>query len=105
MNEIVEIKQIGGIKCDNPSCDFRDESVPVEDYKNWLNKPCPICGSNLLTKKDYKSVKRLLSTIKIINKIGKILPIPKTMLQPSTTCRVEWDGSGNPSFSVEAKEN
>ena len=73
MNEIVEIKQIGGIKCDNPSCDFRDESVPVEDYKNWLNKPCPICGSNLLTKKDYKSVKRLLSTIKIINKIGKIL--------------------------------
>ena len=103
MNEIVKIKQIGGIKCDNPSCDFRDESVPVEDYKNWLNKPCPICGSNLLTKKDYKSVKRLLSTIKIINKIGKILPISKTMLQPSITCRVEWDGSGNPSFSVEEK--
>lgn len=103
MNEIVEIKQIGGIKCDNPSCDFRDESVPVEDYKNWLNKPCPICGSNLLTKKDYKSVKRLLSTIKIINKIGKILPISKTILQPSTTCLVEWDGSGNPSFSVEEK--
>ena len=50
MNEIVKIKQIGGIKCDNPSCDFRDESIPVEDYKNWLNKPCPICGSNLLTK-------------------------------------------------------
>ena len=104
MNEIVKIKQIGGIKCDNPSCDFRDESVPVEDYKNWLNKPCPICGSNLLTKKDYKSVKRLLSTIKIINKIGKILPISKTMLQPSITCRVEWDGSGNPSFSVEEKK-
>ena len=103
MNEIVEIKQIGGIKCDNPSCDFRDESVPVEDYKNWLNKPCPICGSNLLTKKDYKSVKRLLSTIKIINKIGKILPISKTILQPSTTCLVVWDGSGNPSFSVEEK--
>ena len=82
MNEIVKIKQIGGIKCDNPSCDFRDESVPVEDYK---------------------SVKRLLSTIKIINKIGKILPISKTMLQPSITCRVEWDGSGNPSFSVEEK--
>ena len=74
MNEIVKIKQIGGIKCDNPNCDYRNESVPVEDYKNWLNKPCPICGSNLLTKKDYKSVKRLLSTIKIINKIGKILP-------------------------------
>ena len=103
MNEIVKIKQIGGIKCDNPSCDFRDESVPVEDYKNWLNKPCPICGYNLLTKKDYKSVKRLLSTIKIINKIGKILPISKTMLQPSTTYHVEWDGSGNPSFSVEEK--
>ena len=82
MNEIVKIKQIGVIKCDNPSCDFRDESVPVEDYK---------------------SVKRLLSTIKIINKIGKILPISKTMLQPSTTYRVEWDGSGNPSFNVEEK--
>lgn len=61
--------KIGGIKCDNPNCDFRDDSVLVDDYKKWLNKPCPKCGANLLTKKDYKMTKRIIRLCKIINKV------------------------------------
>lgn len=38
---------VKGIKCDNPECDFKDMSVNFEDYKNWVNRPCPKCGTNL----------------------------------------------------------
>lgn len=44
---------IRGIKCDNPQCDFKDHTVRIEDYKQWLNWPCPKCGANLLTQADY----------------------------------------------------
>ncbi len=43
--------KISGIKCDN--CSYKDDSVKFEDYLEWLNKPCPDCGENLLTQKDY----------------------------------------------------
>lgn len=48
---------IRGIKCD--SCDFQDQTVKFENYKEWLNKPCPKCGDNLLTEKDYEMVNEL----------------------------------------------
>lgn len=60
---------IKGIKCDNPNCDFKDMGVRVEDYDKWLNRPCPKCGADLLTEKDYKTVKHLLKFTKLINKI------------------------------------
>ncbi len=37
---------IKGIKCDNPNCDFRDESVGFEVYEKYLNKPCPKTSGN-----------------------------------------------------------
>lgn len=58
----------GGIKCDNHDCDFADETVRVEDYKDWLNKPCPKCGCNLLTQADYDNVQMLLSLVNMVNK-------------------------------------
>jgi len=46
-------EKIKGIKCDNPDCDFVDDSVTWDDYdktvSEWLNRPCPKCGTNLLT--------------------------------------------------------
>lgn len=57
----------GGIKCDNPECDFVDQEVRIEDYKDWLNKPCPKCGSNLLTQADYDNVQMLLNLVDIVN--------------------------------------
>jgi len=58
---------IGGIKCDNKECNFNDMTVLFEDYDKWLNKPCPKCGSNLLTQKDYDTVKMLMDITGIIN--------------------------------------
>jgi len=58
---------IGGIKCDNKECNFKDMSVQFEDYYKWLNKPCPKCGSNLLTQQDYDTVKILIDLTAIVN--------------------------------------
>ena len=57
------------IKCDNPECDYRDDSVKYEDYPNWLNKPCPKCGQNLLTKEDYKVCRFLVKLSNLYNKL------------------------------------
>lgn len=70
--------RILGIKCDASGCDFRDETVQVAHYEQWLNKPCPKCGANLLTQADYDSVKLILKIEKfcsrpIIGIIGNIL--------------------------------
>lgn len=45
--------RVSGIKCDNPKCDYKDESVTYEQYPEYINKPCPTCGENLLTQEDY----------------------------------------------------
>lgn len=58
---------IKGIKCDNPNCDFLDTSVLYEDYPKWVNKSCPKCGANLLTKKDYNLCKVTMKLAKLLN--------------------------------------
>ena len=44
---------IKGIKCDTPHCNYKDDDVPFEDYKNWIDRPCPVCSRSLLTLEDY----------------------------------------------------
>jgi hypothetical protein len=54
--KIINFK-VSGIKCDVPGCTFLDTTIKVKEYKDWLNKPCPLCGAPLLTEKDYQAVK------------------------------------------------
>lgn len=63
---------VAGIKCDNPDCDFADMSVPYNEYDKWLNKPCPKCGANLLTQKDYDVCKTMMKIAKLFNKLPTI---------------------------------
>ena len=72
-DDVLSIISMGGLKCDTPGCNYINEFVPPSDYKNWIDCPCPKCGASLLTKKDYKSFKRMLYFITCINKIGKLL--------------------------------
>ena len=69
-----------GIKCDH--CDYKDNSVKVEDYKDWLNKPCPKCGENLLTQEDYNNALYLIEATNLINEIP---PDSLKNLQSKTT--------------------
>lgn len=65
MNKSMDIR---GIKCDTPHCNYRDDTIQFEDYPNWINKPCPICGRNLLTQKEYEQCLRLFAIEKKVNK-------------------------------------
>lgn len=88
---------IRGIKCDNPNCDFKDMDVKVEEYKEWLNKPCPKCGENLLTKKDYRNVKFLLRITKLINSVCPKCKDNKEVVK----ARVEMDGTGKMDLKIQ----
>ena len=39
---------ISGIVCDNPKCDYRDDTVKFEDYPNYVDRPCPKCKENFI---------------------------------------------------------
>lgn len=91
--------RIKGIKCDNAECDYRDDSVTVEDYPEWLDRPCPKCGSNLLTKADLDLVKAIMATADLIN---LIIPAEENDDTATTTFRVHMDGSG--SMELEEKK-
>lgn len=58
-----------GLKCDNSSCNYRDDSVPYEAYPMSVGKPCPNCGESLLTLKDYER------TVKLVNSINAVLNV------------------------------
>lgn len=75
----MEVKT-GEIKCD--FCDFSDMSVPIWEFSKWLDKPCPQCGKNLLTKEDYKSILVLLGisyTTSLAPKSDKDFDLGKTI--------------------------
>lgn len=44
-----------GLKCDNINCDWARTDIRQKDHKQWIDVPCPKCGENVLTKKDYRN--------------------------------------------------
>ena len=82
---------IKGIKCENKKCDYDEPNVSAEGYGEWLDKPCPKCGANLLTRADYKTV---ASMIKIVNVLNKFLPKVKGDKE-MVTIPIDMDGSGS----------
>ena len=88
------IKSIsGGLKCDNPCCDYQDMSIPTSEYKKYIGCPCPKCGSNLLTKADYRSFKIILGVVKVINFICYFIP-KKKLGNDMATMTIKFDGTG-----------
>lgn len=86
---------ISGIKCDTPTCDFIDMDVKVEEYPQWLNKPCPKCGANLLTQEDYNTVTVMMDMMKMMN---SIFPQVEDS-SPDVSMRVTMNGTGDVDFS------
>lgn len=95
MKQAVELN-IRGIKCDNPNCDYRNDKVEFEDYEKWLNKPCPKCGSNLLTKEDLEMTKALINVANIANKV-----LPKQNNEEERIkAIIEMNGTGRADFKL-----
>lgn len=47
---------IRGLKCDAPSCGYRDDSIEMSEYESYIDAPCPLCGASLLTREDFELV-------------------------------------------------
>lgn len=62
------IEQIaGGLQCDNPACDWKDHTIEHDKFEEWIDKSCPKCGENVLTKEDYENSLKLHAMIDFIN--------------------------------------
>lgn len=71
MRKLIEIHQENLIVCDNTRCDYTVKNPtgdPNEETQQYIDVPCPKCGYNLLTRRDYEDAKRFLKTINRINK-------------------------------------
>lgn len=58
---------IYGLQCDH--CEWRDDEVPFSDYESSIGRPCPVCGSNLLTKQVYDNCLKWMRWVGNINKM------------------------------------
>ena len=95
----IEVTKCGGLKCDNPNCDYEDMNIKIEDYKNWVEKPCPKCGWVLLTKKDYKVSMWLHRIIRFLN---FILPKRDENDTENLSIRsVKFKGNEDPRITIE----
>ena len=95
----IQINKIGGLKCDNPNCDWIDEAINYKDYEKYIGYKCPKCGEIVLTEKDYKSFQAILKLIKILN---FILPkrVPK---ENDSEMKLEFDGTGKLKTTIKSK--
>ena len=92
----IEIKEMGGLKCD--CCDWVNDNIKVDDYKDYINYSCPKCGCNVLTIKDYKSFSIMLKLIKVLN---FILPKRRADADNLTTMRCEFKGDGTMDTTID----
>ena len=72
MPKAIEVQEMS-ICCDAEGCGF---SAPIkrEDIKGYIGCPCPKCGSNLLTKKDYVLSLMLGLVVSLVNKLSGEVP-------------------------------
>lgn len=80
---------VSGIKCD--ACPYEDKTVRADTYEKWVNRPCPDCGENLLTEKDYKTVLRIQKIVRVVN---RILPKRKMKDEDLSVLELKMNGTG-----------
>lgn len=90
----IQISKMGGLKCDNPHCDWCDMDIKTEDYKDYIDYKCPKCGEDVFTKKDYSVFKFTIWLIKVLN---FILPkrVPNEDKDAIMTCNFGKNGAIN----------
>ena len=89
-----------GIKCDNNECDYEDMSVDPADYPNWVNKPCPKCGSNLLTEEDFSLFKGIMEMIDNINKDPEMIKLSEESDEELVHGVIRMNGTGTASMEI-----
>jgi len=70
MRKLIEVVHSSLIDCDNPKCSF---SIPYDEQLDrelhiFINRTCPECHENLLTRADYLQYKKFMNAIDWANK-------------------------------------
>ena len=55
------------LNCDNDRCDFTIADIPDADAEGWVDRPCPKCGENLLTREDFDRWSTVQKAAELIN--------------------------------------
>lgn len=63
---------IKGLPCENPACDYNEPDVPLSDYKNHINRPCPACGEPLLDQETYDELVTLYEILKVLKSLSAV---------------------------------
>ena len=70
MRKLIRIRQLNKIECSN--CDYHvvnhNPEMIATDIEHFINRPCPKCFQNLLTRKEYINTLRSAKIINILNK-------------------------------------
>lgn len=72
-------------------------AVKYENYQEWLNKPCPKCGANLLTQEDLDATEQLMEIVNLTNEVLKDLGLEKQDMDEFVV-PIEANGTGELSF-------
>lgn len=91
---------IKGIKCDN--CTWKDNKA-IFDPDFYLGMPCPECGANLFTQKDYDAMKKMLRFAMIVNILAFPYMLFKGRKQKAKFYKASMNGTGNIYFDGESK--
>lgn len=89
---------IKGLKCDNKECRYRDDTIHLNEYKLYIDAPCPDCGESLLTKEDYMQVQNIIALVDAVNSM-KDLDSEGTEEQKKVTFNL--NGTGEVAINVE----
>jgi ribosomal protein S27AE len=103
-----------GLQCDNTECDWTSSAIKEEDMVNWIDKPCPKCGQNVLTQHDYNLHSKLLKAIDFVNtlsdeqinsltEIYSFAQLEDLLNDPSEVAKLFKDGEFNVSVSMHEK--
>lgn len=69
MRKLIEIDDDASLICDNPQCDYTTETrFTPQEATDYINKPCPKCGKNLLTFDDFINWVMLINRVRRVNK-------------------------------------
>lgn len=99
MGNVINIT-VSGVKCDTDGCDYRDDSVQLKDYEQWINKPCPKCQANLLTEADYQTIQTVLEVTAEINDLGPELLATFGLDDSDERVRLQLEMDGTGTFTV-----
>jgi hypothetical protein len=79
---IFHVENFGKLHCDNPECGY-DLPEPEPFAEELIGFRCPMCGSDMLTRKDYRIAARIVGVVNFINRwfgwLGKEAPPPSTI--------------------------